>query len=389
MQTATRVTHFGESVIREMTRLSIQHDAINLSQGYPDFDTPEALKQAAVEAIRAGENQYSITWGHPLLRQKLAELYTPRLGWQVDPDVHITVTCGVSEALAASMLAVLDPGDQIIIIEPAHESFHPCAHFAGAEPVAVPLQRPDYRLDPDRLAAAVNSRTRALVLNTPHNPTGRVFDAEELAGVIRTVVENDLVLITDEIYDRILYDGRQHVSPGSLEPLRERTITIGGLSKTFAITGWRLGYVIAQQTLAAAVRPVHDFLTICAATPLQAAAATALDFPESYYEQMRLDYHDRRKVMMEVLDSVGFNAVQPEGAYYVLADYNDLDIPQADWHADRFGRWLTTDVGVAVVPANRLYSQPGYGERSVRFAYPKRLETLQEAGERLRQGLGV
>jgi aminotransferase len=370
-----------------MTRLAIESKAVNLSQGFPDFDTPPVLKEAAVKAILDGNNQYSPTWGYPLLRQKLAELYTERLGWSVNPSDHITVTCGVTEAINVAMLAMLNPGDEVLIIEPAHENFIPSAIFAGAKPIAVPLEAPAYRLDPERLGDAVTPRTRALLLNTPHNPTGRVFDAEELAGVIEVVLQHDLVLITDEIYDRILYDGCRHVSPGSLEPLQEQTITVGGLSKTFAMTGWRLGYAIAPTHLSAAVRPVHDFLTICAPTPLQVAAATALSLPQDYYDDMMADYQQRREVMMGVLEEIGFVAPMPEGAYYVLADYSQAPIPQSQWDSTRFAMWLLKEVGVAVTPGTVFYSLPDYGERSVRFAFPKKVETLRAAGDRLREAI--
>lgn len=383
MQTAERITHFRESVIREMTRLAMKHEAINLSQGFADFDAPEAVKEAAIQAIRDGHNQYSPTWGYPPLRRKLAELYSARLGWPVDPDRHVTVTCGVTEAVNAAILATLNPGDEILVIEPAHENYVPSAIFAGARPVAVTLEAPDYRLDAERLAAAVTPRTKALLLNTPHNPTGRVFDAEEVAGVADVVVKHDLVLITDEIYDCILYDGRQHICPGSLEPLKERTITVGGLGKTYAVTGWRLGYVVAPDRLSAAVRPVHDFLTVCAPTPLQAAAVTALSLPQEYYDTITVEYHQRREVMMDILREVGFEAPVPEGAYYVLADYSRVPAPQARLDSLQFALWLVREVGVAVVPGTVFYSLPGYGERSVRFAFPKKLETLRAAGDRL------
>lgn len=385
MPVAQRISHFQESVIREMTRLAIQHQAINLSQGFPDFETPAAVKEAAAKAIQDGHNQYSPTWGYPPLRQKLAELYTDRLGWPVDPNIHVTVTCGVTEAVNSAMLAMLNPGDEALIVEPAHENYIPSAIFAGAKPAAVALEPPGYRLDPARLAAAVTPRTRVLLLNTPHNPTGRVFDAEELAGVVDLVTRHELVLITDEIYDQILYDGRQHVFPGSLEPLRDRTITISGLSKTFAITGWRLGYVVAPTALSAAVRPVHDFLTVCAPTPLQIAAVTALDMPQAYYDEMTADYHERRRVMMGILEEIGFAAPTPEGAYYVLAGYSGVPAPQAQWDATRFAIWLVEEIGVAVVPGTVFYSLPSLGEHSVRFAFPKKIETLQAAGERLRR----
>jgi aspartate/methionine/tyrosine aminotransferase len=384
MRAAIRIGRFKESVIREMTRMAMQYDAINLSQGFPDFDPPQALKEAAAKAIMDGHNQYSPTWGYPPLREKLAEKYTARLGWTVDPAKNITVTCGVTEAVNAAMLAILNPGDEILILEPAHENFIPSAIFADATPVPVPLELPDYRLDAERLEAAVTPRTRALLLNTPHNPTGRVFDAGELAGVIEVVLRHNLVLITDEIYDHILYDGRQHVSPGSYEPLRDRTITISGMSKTFAITGWRLGYVVAPTALSQAVRPVHDFLTVCAPTPLQAAAVTALDLPQKYYDEMTADYHTRRDLMMGILEDMNFRAPAPEGSYYVLADYSQAPIPQAELDSTSFARWMVKEVGIAVVPGSVFYSVPGYGTHSVRFAFPKRFETLRAAGDKIK-----
>ncbi|RME60111.1 MAG: aminotransferase class I/II-fold pyridoxal phosphate-dependent enzyme, partial [Caldilineae bacterium] len=344
---------------------------------------PQEMLDAAVEAMRGGANQYTVTWGYPPLREVLAEKYTRQLGWDVDPNVHVTVVCGVTEGITAALLALLDPGDEIIILEPAHENFRPAAVLAGARPVAVPLEAPDYRLDPERLAAAVTDRTRALLLNTPHNPTGRVFDDEEVQGVIDLVLRHDLVLITDEIYDNILYDGRVHVSPGSREAVRDRTVTVGGLGKTFAVTGWRLGHIIAPAPLSAAIRPVHDYMTICAPTPLQAAAAVALTLPESFFAQQTQEYHARRDLMMDVLEEVGFQAIRPEGAYYTMADYTGIDAPQAAWDSVRFARWLTTEIRVAAVAGVNFYSLPGYGEGSVRFAFPKRLETLREAGRRL------
>lgn len=385
MYAATRTTQFRESQIRDMTRLAMAHNAINLSQGFPDFDPPQAIVDAAVDAIRGRDNQYTVTWGYPALRNALAKRYTAALGWDVDPAVHVTVVCGVTEGITAAMLALLNPGDEIIILEPAHENFRPAAVLAGAVPVAVPLEAPNYRLDPERLAAAVTPRTRALLFNTPHNPTGRVFDDEEIAGMIDVVTRNNLILITDEIYDRILYDGRVHRSPGRLEALRERTVTVGGLSKSFAITGWRLGYVIAPERFSAAIRPIHDYMTICAPTPLQAAAAVAMELPDSYYEQVAREYAQRRDVMMGVLEEAGFIATPPEGAYYVLADYTQIDAPQAAWDCERFARWLTTDVGVAAVGGTNFYSVPGYGAGIVRFAFPKKLDTLRAAGERLRR----
>jgi aspartate/methionine/tyrosine aminotransferase len=387
MQPAQRTQQFGESTIREMTRLALQHNAINLSQGFPDFDPPEAITEAAIAAIRAGHNQYAITWGVPALRNKLAARYTQALGWDVDPDVHVTVTCGVTEGIAIVLTALLEPGDEVLLPEPAHENLRPAAIMTGSVPIAVPLEAPGYRIDPDRLAAAITPRTRALILNTPHNPTGRVFDADEIAAVTQLVLKHNLLLITDEIYDSILYDGRVHQSPGGIEALRERTVTCGGFGKTFAVTGWRLGHVIAPTPVAKAIRKIHDYTTICAATPLQHAAAAALDLPIAYFESMTRDYHVRRDVMFAILDELGFVSSRPEGAYYTMAEYGALDLPQARWDSTRFATWLTTEVGVAVVPGTSFYSLPGYGTRSIRFAFAKKLETLRNAETRLRRAL--
>ncbi len=385
MYPATRTTNFNQSMIREMTRLAMRHDAVNMSQGFPDFDPPEVIVNAAVEAIRGAANQYTVTWGYPPLRSVLARQYTEQLGWTVDPDVHVCVVCGVTEGITTALLALLNPGDELLILEPGHENFRPSALLADAAAVPVVLEAPDYRIDPDRLEAAVTARTRALLLNTPHNPTGRVFERDELDALTEFVNRHDLILITDEIYDRILYDGRKHVSPGSLDGLVERTVTIGGLGKSFAVTGWRLGYVIAREPLSSAIRAVHDYSTICAPTPLQAAAAVALDQPTDYWAQMREEYGERRELIMEILGRAGFSAIRPQGSYYTMADYRNIDAPQAAWDSHRFARWLTTDVGVAVVAGINFYTvdREKYGEGFVRFAFAKRLETLREASRRL------
>lgn len=383
MRAAARMQQFEESIIREMTRHAMDHGAINLSQGFPDFDPPQAVVEAAVDAIRAGENQYTVTWGYPALRQRLAEVYTPRLGRSIDPNLHVTVTCGVTEGIVTAVMAVVDPGDEVLIVEPAHENFRPAAIMAGGVPVPVPLSPPGYRLDLERLASVITPRARALLINTPHNPTGRVFDDAEMAGLADLVVKHDLVLITDEIYEHILYDGRTHLSPARREGLAERTVTVSGMSKTFAITGWRLGFVLAPTSLAVAVHKAHDYLTICAPTPLQAAGIAALNLPASYFTAMAAAYAERREVMMGYLAEAGFQALTPEGAYYTIADYRSLPVEQAAWSSMDFALWLTKEVGVAVVPMTSFYSAPGYGQGSVRFAFPKRLDTLHAAGRRL------
>lgn len=381
---AARVAGMKGSVIRETTRLAIEHGAVNLSQGFPDFPPPAAITEAAKAAIDGDQNQYSVSSGFPPLRQKLAEQYRDWLGWEVDPDRHVTVTCGVTEGLCAALLATMDPGDEVLVPEPAHDNYRPACTFAGAVPVAVALEAPDFRLDLDRLSAAVTPRTRALLLNTPHNPTGRVFDAGELAAVADLVQRHDLLLLTDEIYDRLVFDGRRHVCPGSMQTLADRTITVSGLGKTFAVTGWRLGHVVAPDRVAAAVRTAHDFLTVCAPAPLQAAASAALDLPASYYDGLVAAYDERRKLMIDILGQVGMRATAPEGAYYVLAGFGDLPVAEAGLDAAAFARWMTVTVGVAVVPGDAAYSLPGYGQDVVRIAFCKRLETLEAAGERLR-----
>ncbi|MEM7129338.1 MAG: aminotransferase class I/II-fold pyridoxal phosphate-dependent enzyme [Chloroflexota bacterium] len=389
MKSSLLTSNFKESVIRDMTRVAMRHNAINLSQGFPDFMPPPSVVNAAVEAIQGGINQYTITWGYPTLREKIAELYRPQLGWDIDPDVHVTITCGVTEAIISAQMGILDPGDEIVIVEPAHENFRPAALMAGATPVPFPLLPPAFELDFERLATYITPKTKALLLNTPQNPTGRVFNAEEMAGVAKIVIENDLMLITDEIYNYILYDGRTHVPPGSLDGLQERTITISGMGKSYAITGWRLGYIVAPEPMATGIRKVHDFLTICAPTPMQAAAVEALSLPESYYVQLREDYAKRRDITMGYLEEIGFTAIMPEGAYYTMADYSQLSIPQASMSEMDFATWMTTDVGVAVVPGNSFYSDDDarYTTSTVRFAFPKQLETLHEAGNRMKAKL--
>ena len=383
MRVSKRTKYYQESVFREMTRLAIEHDAINLSQGFPDFDPPEEVLRAAHEAIASGHNQYSPTWGVLDLRIKLAEHYSNKLGWDVDAEEHVTVTCGVTEAINVAMFALLDPGDESIIIEPAHENFVPSALLAGARPVPVPLTDKNFRLDVDMLKKSLSDNTRALMLNTPHNPSGRVFDADEMLAISDLIINNNLVLITDEIYDRILYDGLIHVCPGSIEALRERTVTLGGMSKTFAMTGWRLGYIIASTNLMKAMRPVHDYLTVCAPTPLQMAAVTALNLPQEYYDDMLVDYHNRRDKMMSILNAIGFRAQKPEGSYYVLADYSNVPSKHSKKDSKSFAVWMTEELRVAVVPGEVFYTIPGYGYKTVRFAFPKQLSTLQAAADRM------
>lgn len=386
LRPASRLGGMTESQIREMTRLALDHGAINLAQGFPDFGTPIEVRAAAAQAVLNDLNQYAVTWGIRPLREAIAEdlrrRYAPAFDW-VEPERHVTVTVGVTEGIVSTLMAAVEPGDEVIIIEPAHENYAPATRFAGGGPVFVPLLPPDYPLDLDRLWAAVSPRTKAIVVNTPHNPSGRVFTAAEMEGIAVLCHEHDLLAVTDEIYDRILYDGRLHIPLATLPGMAERTVTIGGLSKTFAITGWRLGYAVAPEPWSTALRTIHDFTTICAPTPLQHAAVAAYALPESFYEAQLADYHWRRDEMMSILQAAGFEARVPEGAYYVLAGYEAWDFPG---DAADFSRWLTREVGVAVVPGSSFYATPGLGRREVRFAFAKKAETLAAARERLVRG---
>ncbi|MBI3760629.1 MAG: aminotransferase class I/II-fold pyridoxal phosphate-dependent enzyme [Chloroflexi bacterium] len=382
MQIAQRLSGMRESFIREMTRLAIAHNAINLSQGFPDFDPPREVIDAAHRALDASMNQYSITWGLPALRQAIAAKMKRRYNLDFDPDQHITVTCGVTEAMRAALMALVNPGDEVIIVEPFHEGYLPAVVFAGGTPRFVPLEPPDYALDPGRLRKVFNSRTRAVLVNTPHNPTGRVFTREELDGVAQLCREFDAVAVTDEIYEHIIYDDRPHIPLATLPGMAARTVTIGGLGKTFAATGWRLGYACALQPLSGALRTVHDFTTICAPSPLQAAAAAALELPDQYYRQLRRDYTARREKIMRILDEAGFTAQPPEGAYYVMADFSAWNFDGDDF---AFARWLPANLGVAAVPGSCFYGTPGMGKNTVRFAFAKKMATLEAAGERLKR----
>ena len=380
LRTARRTHDFTESVIREMTRVAREHDAINLAQGFPDFPAPELLKEAACAAIRADRNQYAITWGSPRLRDALVTKYLERYGMEVEGDREITVTCGATEAMAAVMLALIDPGDEVIILQPFYENFGPDTVLCGADPVFLPLEPPQYRLDPDRLASLVTSRTRAIVVNTPNNPTGRVFGRSELEAIAALCLKHDLLAITDEIYEHICYEG-EHIPIATLAGMRDRTITVSGLSKTFSITGWRIGTIIAPPNLTGAIRKVHDFLTVGAPAPLQEACAVGLDSlgPE-YYSGMLQDYRARRDVLHSALVDAGFRCEKPQGAYYILADFSGL----SDESDDAFSRRMASEAGVLPVPGSSFFSPPELGRSLVRFAFCKKLETLEKAAERLR-----
>ena len=378
MRAAKRTSTFTESVIREMTRLADLHGAINLAQGFPDFAAPDEIKEAAVAAIRADVNQYAITWGARALREALADAYRDRYAMPVDPDTMITVTCGATEAMVASLLAVVDPGDEVVVFEPFYENYGPDATLCGARPVFVPLRAPDFTFDRDELAAAFTPRTKAIVVNTPNNPTGRVFTRDELEAIAELCRRHDVLAVTDEIYEHIVYEGA-HVPIATLADMAERTITISGFSKTFSVTGWRVGTIVAAPELTGAIRKVHDFLTVGAPAPLQQACAAALRIGPPYYQRLAAEYRERRDRLHAALVAGGFTTKLPEGAYYLLCDISHLGF--ADDVA--FARWLVETVGVAGVPGSAFFSRPELGRTLIRFTFCKRAETLDAAAARL------
>jgi aminotransferase len=381
---ASRVQHFPESVIREFTRLAQVHDAINLAQGYPDFDPPEELKVAAKAAIDGGYNQYSITWGARELREAVVAKVKRSYGLGVDPDENVVVTCGATEAMMATMLALINPGDEVVIFEPFYENYGPDALVSGARPRFVPMEPPGFTIDAEALKAAFGPRTKACILNTPNNPTGKVFGQEEMKLIADLATERDAIVVTDEIYEHILYDGAQHIPMATLGDMFERTVTISGLSKTYSVTGWRLGYTVAPKTLTDALRRTHDFLTVGAPHPLQMAAVAALNVPEAYYQDLASMYARKRRILYNTLQEVGFKPIMPRGAYYIMADISGLTREDDVAFANR----LVQRERVAVVPGSSFYSRPEMGAHIVRFTFSKRDETLWEAARRLK-GLGV
>ena len=377
---------FTESVIREMTRQAMLHGAINLAQGFPDFGAPEEIKRAAQEAIAADVNQYAITWGAKPLRDAIARQMRVWQKIDVNPETEITVCCGSTEAMIASLMAVTNPGDEVVVFEPFYENYGPDTILSGATPRYVRLHPPDstareWRFDPRELRAAFNGNTKAIILNTPNNPTGKVFTRAELETIRDLCLEFDALAITDEIYEHILYDGAEHISMASLDGMRQRTITINGMSKTYSVTGWRVGWAAAPAEIAGAIRKVHDFLTVGAAAPLQAAGAVALSMPQEYYERLASSYRARRDRMLPVLRGAGFEVFEPRGAYYIMTGIEGFGFTDDV----KFAHYLVKDVGVAVVPGSSFYSDAGEGSQQVRFAFCKRDETLDAAAEKLQR----
>ena len=370
---------FTESVIREMTRLANQHGAVNLSQGFPDFPAPDDIKQAAARAVAADVNQYAITWGAKSLRDALVAKQQRFTGLRFDPEREVTVCCGATECMASVMLALVDPGDEVIVFEPFYENYGPDAILSGAVPRFVRLREPDWSFDPAELAAAFNARTRAVVVNTPNNPTGKVFSRVEMEQIAALCMKWDVVCVTDEIYEHILYDGAEHVSMAALDGMRERTVTISGLSKTWSVTGWRIGWCLAPADLTNAIRKVHDFLTVGAPAPLQEAAALALAMPRDYFRRLADGYRERREFLVPALERAGFKPFAPRGAYYVMTDISGFGFPDDV----AFARWLVAEGGVAAVPGSSFYSDPAAGSQRLRFHFARKRETLEAAAERL------
>ncbi len=378
---AEKAKHFTESVIREMTRLAARHGAINLSQGYPDFAAPDALKEAACRAITSDVNQYAITWGAKPLRDALCRKYARYNGIQADPEKNVTVTCGATEAMISALSAVINPGDEAVIFEPYYENYGPDVILSGATPRFVTLREPDWSFDEKELARAFNKRTKAIILNTPNNPTGKVFTRAELETIAKLCRKWDVLAVTDEVYEHIIYEG-EHVSIATLDGMADRTITTSSLSKTFCITGWRLGYSIAPEKIAVAVRKMHDFMTVGAPHPLQVAAAHLLDHPDGLFENLYKEYLDRRELFYPVLVDAGFKPIaKPAGAYYVMCDISGFGF-RTD---TEFARWLVEKGGVATVPGSSFYNDPRRGHDKVRFAFCKKLDTLRAAAEKLRR----
>jgi aminotransferase len=380
-----KATQFTESVIREMTREAMKFGAVNLSQGFPDFAAPEDIKRVAMQAIADDVNQYAITWGAKDFRDAIARKTKWHLGLDIDPETEITVTCGSTEGMIAAMMATVDPGEEVIVFEPFYENYAPDAILSDARPRHVPLRAPDWSFDREELRAAFNSRTKAIIICNPNNPTGKVFTRSEMEFIAGLCGEFDALCFTDEIYEHILYPraGAEiaHISMAQIEGMRERTVIVNSMSKTYSVTGWRVGYCIASPEITSAIRKVHDFLTVGAAAPLQTAGAYALSLPPPYYDQLRSDYEARRNLILPELEKAGFKTFRPDGAYYIMTDISDFGFKDDI----EFTRHLIREVGVACVPGSSFYSDPALGSQEVRFCFCKKDETLLLAAERLRK----
>jgi aspartate/methionine/tyrosine aminotransferase len=392
---SAKAEQFTESVIREMTRLATAHNAVNLSQGFPDFAAPAEIKEAARQAISDDINQYAITWGAKPLRDAIVEKFERTQGVRVDPEREITICCGSTEAMMSSMMAIINPGDEVVVFEPYYENYGPDAILSGATPRFVKLRPPDWSYDEQELAAAFGPRTKAIILNTPNNPTGKVFTRAELEFIRELCIKWDCYCITDEIYEHILYDGAEHISMAAIDGMRERTIVINGMSKTYSVTGWRVGWAIAPPAPTAAIRKVHDFLTVGAAAPLQQAGAIALKSPESYYQKLATTYAEKRERLLKILTTAGFTVYKPRGAYYIMTDISGFGFDASRVASEgssigggkttkdvAFAKFLVQTVGIAVVPGSSFYRNPEDGSTQVRFTFCKKESTLAAAEER-------
>jgi aspartate/methionine/tyrosine aminotransferase len=380
---SNRVQGFTESVIREMTRVVSQLGGVNLAQGMPNFRPPQELIDAAHRAIDGDFHQYAITWGTPGLRGAIADKYRAFYGMPVDPERHVTVCCGSTETMLSTLLAVLNPGDEVVIFEPFYENYGPGCIIAGARPVFVPLEPPDFTFDPDRLRQAVSPRTKAVVFNSPNNPSGKVFSRAELQTIADVCLQHDLLAITDEIYEHIVFDGLGHTPIATLPGMAERTVTISGISKSYSVTGWRVGYAVAPEALSVGIRRAHDFVTVGAPHPLQEAAVTALRLPADYYVRLREAYQARRDLLWDYVERAGFVAWKPQGAYYILTDVAHFMKAAGIGDDHAFAMYLIEKVGVATVPGSSFYAHTELGRTKIRFCFPKTDDMLREAGERL------
>jgi aminotransferase len=380
-----RVQGFTESVIREMTRVSAQYGGVNLAQGFPNFPPPRVLVEAAHRALDGDFHQYAITWGARNLREAIAQKFERFYGHRVDPDRQVTVCCGSTEAMLSTLLAVLDPGDEIVIFEPFYENYGPGSIISGAKPVFVPLEPPDFSFDPERLARAFTPRTRAIVFNSPNNPTGKVFSLRELEIIADLCQRHDVIAITDEIYEHMVYDGLRHIPIATLPGMADRTVTISGVSKSYSVTGWRIGYTISPPEIATGIRRAHDFVTVGAPAPLQEAAVTALNLPDSYYVELRDAYQARRDLLRGQLDKAGFRTFEPQGAYYILTECAHFLERYGLPDDTAFAMYLIKEVGVATVPGSSFYAHPELGRTKIRFCFPKTDDVLLEAGQRLQR----
>jgi aminotransferase len=376
-----RALRFTESVIREMTRVCLKHQGVNLAQGFPDFPAPPEIKEAAVQAIRADLNQYAITWGEPNLRQAIAEKFAWYNGVTIDPEREITVCCGSTEAMISSLMAIVNSGEEVIVFEPFYENYGPDTILCDAKPRFITLHEPDWHFDERELTKAFNKKTKAIIINTPNNPTGKVFSREELQFIAGLCLEWGVIAVTDEIYEHILYDGAKHISIASLPGMRDQTITINSISKTYSLTGWRVGWAIAPGSLTGSIRKVHDFLTVGAPHPLQEAAAAALRMDRTYYQTLAREYEKRREFFSQVLEETGFRIYRPHGAYYIMTDVGHFGFSDDV----TFAMYLVEKFGVATVPGSSFYSHSSLGATKIRFCFPKRMETLEQAAEKLRK----